>query len=239
MSKPLLAIQAVSKEYQEFILGPVAIELHPGETVALMGKNGAGKTTLFQLITGNLDATVGDILLTDQPMLPDQYLLKRQIGYLPQHLQLPRWATGHELLHYAARLHALPDAAASVKMVAERFDCNSYLRRPMAACSHGMQKRVGLAVATIHDPDLLILDEPFSGLDLFHIRALQDSIIDRSRRGKANILSTHIAPYAAQLCQRLWLLDNGQLSESTNWRSLDSARRVTMIENYFFPKDSS
>jgi ABC-type multidrug transport system ATPase subunit len=167
-------------------------------------------------------------------MMPEKYELKRAIGYLRQNLGLPRWATGRELLNYVASLHALADQTKVVETAMDYWDCRDYQNIPMAACSHGMQKRIGLAVATMHNPALLILDEPFSGLDLFHIRALFREIVRRQDAGLTTILSTHIAPYAAKLCHRALVLSRGQLSELNHWTDADEAARIGLIEHEFF-----
>jgi ABC-type multidrug transport system ATPase subunit len=101
-----------------------------------------------------------------------------------------------------------------------------------------MQKRIGLAVATLHDPELLILDEPFSGLDLFHIRALEDLI--EQRRGRSlTVVSTHVAAYAAKLNDRAAAMHDGRLVELTSWPTADFMTRIQLMEDQFFPANSS
>ena len=104
----------------------------------------------------------------------------------------------------------------------------------MAACSHGMQKRVGLALASFHDPELLILDEPFSGLDIFHIRALDQIIDQRRKSGKCTFISTHIAPYAARFCNRALFLVDGTCREAESWPQAEQSARVHYMESFFF-----
>lgn len=99
-----------------------------------------------------------------------------------------------------------------------------------------MQKRVALALATIHNPKLLILDEPFSGLDLFHIKALHDVIESRRAQGLITILSTHIAPYAARLCNKVLLLKHGKLHCLEQWSDKNALDRISAIEKFFFPE---
>ncbi len=238
MSESILSARGLTKRYSEaFCLGPLDLDLHAGETIALLGQNGAGKTTLFQLLTGNLDATAGTIHLGTHRLTPDKFELKRSLGYLPQNLLLPKWVTGKEILRYAASLYQLADAENALQRAMEYWDCQFYKDRPLAACSHGMQKRVALALATLHDPPCLILDEPSSGLDLFHIRALHDEIRRRQRVGKTTILSTHIAPYAANLCQRAFILDKGQLRALAGWSEAEESVRAEKIEAEFFPME--
>jgi ABC-type multidrug transport system ATPase subunit len=160
--------------------------------------------------------------------------MKRKIGYLPQHLQLPRWVTGKEILNYCASLYQLDNPKSKIADMIDTWDCSSYINRPLSTCSHGMQKRIGLSIATIHSPDLLILDEPFSGLDLYHMKSLENLIISRKEHHKATILSTHINSFVAKLCQHVFVLKNGNVKVLEKWKHNSIADKISMIENEFF-----
>lgn len=214
-------------------VGPFNFGLEAGHTLAVIGANGAGKSTLFQMITGNLDASRGEVRLFGEKMASERFDLKRRLGYLPQHLELPKWVTGREILTYAVHLYDLDPSVVEESL--KVWDCQTFSKRPLGACSHGMRKRISLALATVHKPDLLILDEPFSGLDLFHIKALDDLLLERRRRGATTILSTHISPYAARLCSRAVVIRNRQLAEISGWAEADQDDRVRLIDSLFFP----
>lgn len=217
-----------------FQLGPVSLELGQGSTVVILGKNGAGKSTLFQLLTGNLDATGGEVRFGGAKLTPDRPDLKRKIGYLPQNPVLPKWVTGREILDYAAALQALPKADQRVEQSEAYWDCASYNKKPLATLSYGMQKRVGLALATLADPDLLILDEPHSGLDLFHVKALDDEILRRAKAGKATVLSTHVTAFAAAVADRVHVIAGGNLAPLEGWETRTFLDRIALIESTFF-----
>jgi heme exporter protein A len=235
MSVILLEIKNLTKSFGDvWKLGPVNLTLDSGETCALLGKNGAGKTTMFQILTGNMDAGGGEIRLQGEKLTPDVFQLKRKIGYLPQNPVLPRWASGEEILLYAAGLYEIKDRQHFVNKLMDYWDCAYYRKKPLAALSHGMQKRVGLALASMHDPDLLILDEPHSGLDLFHIRALDDLIGTRHKNHKTTIMSTHIAPYTAKLCDRVLIIESGVVSQLEGWTDQSFVERISAIEARFF-----
>jgi ABC-2 type transport system ATP-binding protein len=229
-----LELNGATKAYGDFTLGPISLAVGKGEVVAFVGKNGSGKSTLFQLLTGNADLSGGKIAVMGQNMTPDRYLLKRKIGYLPQHPVLPKWVTGAEVLSYASLLHRLPEPEVKIEESLKFWDCADYKQRPLGACSHGMQKRVCLALATIHAPPLLILDEPFSGLDVFHSKALEETIAKRRASDQITLLSTHIAPYTAKMCDRAFVLDNGRLEEFSGFADLDFVGRIGKIESHFF-----
>ena len=159
--------------------------------------------------------------------------LKKSIGYLPQHAELPKWVSGIELLSYANSLYKLSFDQEKLKEILAFWDADIYRNKAISSLSHGMQKRIGLALATIHNPKLLILDEPFSGLDIFHIKALKKLIIDRKNKGQTTIVCTHIAPYAAELCDRALIIEDGKLSEINNWKNSDLLPRISLMEERF------
>ena len=231
----LLEVKNLTKSFGEvWKLGPVDLTLAAGEVCALLGKNGAGKTTMFQILTGNMDAGSGEIRLQGNRLTPDVFQLKQKIGYLPQNPVLPRWASGEEILLYAAGLYEISGRQAFVDKLMEYWDCAYYRKKPLAALSHGMQKRVGLALASMHEPDLLILDEPHSGLDLFHIRALDELLVSRQKKQKTTIMSTHLAPYTAKLCDRVLIIESGVVSQLAGWESQNFVERIAAIEAHFF-----
>lgn len=181
-----------------------------------------------------MDANSGEVRLREERLTPDTFQVKRKIGYLPQNPVLPRWATGEEILNYAASLYELPNRTTFVKELMSYWDCEYYRNKPLAALSHGMQKRVGLALASMHKPDLLILDEPYSGLDLFHIKALDQLITERQNSKLTTILSTHIAPYTAKLCNRVLIVEAGKISTLEPWQNQNFLDRIDAIESRFF-----
>ena len=229
----MLEISELTKRYDSgFTLGPISVSVPIGRTVAVFGRNGAGKSTMFGLITGNHDRTSGDVKINGQKMSPDAVALKRETGYLPQESDLPAWVTPREVLTWAAKLHDLPEKIVDDNLI--YWDAQSWAHRPLSACSHGMQKRIGLALATMHDPSLLILDEAFNALDILHTRALELLIRGRANRGKTTLISTHTPLLAAALCEDAWILENGKLKVLNEWSGLDLASRGQLIERQFF-----
>ena len=217
-----------------FNLGPINVTVQEGETIAVFGKNGAGKSTFFQLLSGSIDRTDGEIKILGQKMSPDATTLRRRVGYLPQESTLPDWTTPNEILSYAAKLLNLPDHSAAVETELKRWDALEWRHRPICKTSHGMQRRIGLAVAMIHDPDLLILDEPYNALDIVNARTLSQLIRDRAMRRKTTLISIHTPLLAADLCPRSILLEQGQLQELSQWPKLATLERAALIETRFF-----
>lgn len=232
-----LRLEDLNKEFPQsgFRLGPLNLELSKGARIALFGKNGAGKTTLFQLLTGHMAADSGVIELFGQRMNVSSFELKKRIGYLPQHLELPRWVSAHDLITYALKLYEFDRLEERRSEILARWDAAYYANKPLGACSYGMQKRVGLALATVHNPELLILDEPFSGLDLFHIRTLEELLAERSS-DQVTIVSTHVASHVAKLCDRGIVVRDGKLQEIEAWSKASFMERLDLMEDQFFPR---
>jgi ABC-type multidrug transport system ATPase subunit len=147
---------------------------------------------------------------------------------------LPRWVTGREILAYAARLYQLSEPNKRVADAEAYWDCASFAHAPLATLSYGMSKRVTIALATLHDPECLILDEPFSGLDLFHIKALDAKIAARAKAGKLTILSTHVAPYTAGLCDQVYIIEAGATRALPGWHDTGYLDRINLLEAAFF-----
>ncbi|MFZ8992127.1 MAG: ABC transporter ATP-binding protein, partial [Candidatus Puniceispirillaceae bacterium] len=186
------------------------LALGGGETVALHGKNGAGKSTLLALLTGNLDASRGEVRIQGQRLTPDTPLIKRQIGYLPQNPTLPRWASGREILTYAAGLYGLPQARDRVEAAQVYWDCASYQHKPLATLSYGMQKRVALARAIVDEPEILLFDEPTSGLDPITGGVIDRLIIDaRKRLGATTVTISHDMASVRRIADKVAMVHNG------------------------------
>lgn len=232
-----LSLNQLTKSFPSsgFTLGPLSFEIRPGSRLALFGKNGAGKSTMFQLLTGHMTADSGEIVFTGQKMHPSAFELKKRIGYLPQHLELPRWVSAHDIITYALKLYGFEDLVSRRAEILTLWDASYYAFKPLGACSYGMQKRVALALATLHNPELLILDEPFSGLDLFHIRTLEDLLAERSST-QMTIVSTHVASHVAKLCDRAATIRDGVFDEIPAWNAAPFMARLDLMEDQFFPK---
>jgi len=233
----MLKVKNLTKQYPSgFKLGPLSLELKPGSTVAVFGQNGAGKSTLFSILTGNADRSAGDAYWNNQKISPEAVGLKKRMGYLPQESDLPQWVTPLEIIRWNAALHDLSKAAVDEALTT--WDAEGWSQRPLKACSHGMQKRIGLALATMHNPDLLILDEAFNALDILHARTLELLIRRRSHQGLTTLISTHTPLLAASLCDRAWILSRGSLEEVTDWPTQPLEQRVHTIEQRFFKGSS-
>lgn len=225
-------VRELTKSFKgTFTLGPINFSLKAGATYGIFGHNGAGKSTFFSLLSGNLDSTTGVIEFNGRRFNPDSLDLKMKIGYLPQDLNLPDWATGIDLLSYAAALKKLKDPKNIVRQALSKWDALMFADKPIATYSHGMQKRIGLALISLSEPDLLILDEPFSGLDFHHIATLKEWINERHRLGRSTLISSHIVPFIAELSHHVAFIHNGHFQLLENWNYKEElGKRIAYFE---------
>lgn len=188
------------------------LDVRRGEILGLLGPNGAGKTTTMQMLTGNLAPTTGTIRICDIDLLENPVSAKARIGYLPETPPLYKELTVSEYLRLAARLHRVPRAkcADAVNSVMARCGLRDTGRKLIGTLSKGYQQRVGIAQAIVHDPDVIILDEPTVGLDpnqILEIRALISELGNRH----SVILSTHILTEVEAICSRVQIMHHGEI----------------------------
>ena len=210
----------------------IDIEVRHGEVLGLLGPNGAGKTTTMRMLTGNLAPSAGEIRICGIDLLEKPVLAKARIGYLPETPPLYRELTVAEYLRLAARLHRVPRALCNdaVTRAMQRCGIADVAKKLIGSLSKGYQQRVGIAQAIVHEPDLVILDEPTVGLDpnqILDIRAL----IRELGRAHSVILSTHILTEVEAVCDRVQILHHGEVVFSNTiagLREFQRGRTVTL-----------
>ncbi|HZP94314.1 MAG TPA: ATP-binding cassette domain-containing protein [Burkholderiales bacterium] len=190
----------------------ISLELRRGEVLGLLGPNGAGKTTTMQMLTGNLAPTSGAVAVCGIDLIDRPTAAKARIGYLPEVPPLYKELRVDEYLRLAGRLHkvrkpALDEALARVK---QRCGLPDMGQRLIGSLSKGYQQRVGVAQSIIHDPDVIILDEPTVGLDPNQIREIR-ALIRALGNDRSVILSTHILPEVEAICDRVQILHRGEV----------------------------
>lgn len=198
----LLQVEHISKSFEDKkVLDEVCFEVAAGEVVGLLGANGAGKTTLLRIITHLLQPDVGQVLFDGHPLQQEDM---RQIGYLPEERGLYRHMRVGEQALYFARLKGMSRQEAEERLDEwfARLGMTEWWNRPASKLSKGMQQRLQFVITVIHRPQLLILDEPFSGFDSDNAAMLRQEILALKQSGTAIILSTHNLQAARELCDK-------------------------------------
>jgi ABC-2 type transport system ATP-binding protein len=190
----------------------VELKVSRGEVLGFLGPNGAGKTTTMQMLTGNLSPGSGSISICGVDLLERPVEAKRHVGYLPETPPLYKELRVDEYLALAARLHrvAKKSVSGAVTAAKERCGLGTVGRQLIGTLSKGYQQRVGIAQAIVHEPDLIILDEPTVGLDPNQIREIR-ALIRELGKGRSVILSTHILPEVESVCDRVHIMHEGTL----------------------------
>ena len=209
----MIEVKSLSKRFGDSLaVDNISFNLSKGEVLGFLGPNGAGKSTTMKMIAGFLSPTYGTALINGNDVRTEPIKVKRTIGYLPE--GAPMWAdmSVAEFLKFISEVRGFKGAAASkkIKDAAELTQLNDVLMQPIETLSKGFKRRVGLAQAMLHDPDILILDEPTDGLDpnqKYQVRKL----IQKMASKKAIIISTHILEEVEAVCTRAIIIAKGRL----------------------------
>jgi sodium transport system ATP-binding protein len=214
MTTPAVAVDSLTKNFgATAAVAELSFQVVPGEIYGLLGPNGAGKTTTLRILAGILLPTHGRVRVVGLDVAQEPLAVRQRLGFLTNTTGLYPRLTGRELLGYFARLHGLdPDAAAArIATLAGALQLAPFFDRRCEALSTGERQRLSIARAVLHDPAVLVLDEPTAGLDVLASRFLRDFVRAERDRGKAVVFSTHYLAEAELLCDRIGLLHRGRL----------------------------
>lgn len=195
-------VKRISKKLGSFMLRDISFSCNEGEVFGILGPNGAGKTTTLRMIAGLIKPDSGEVGVFGEE--PDR--VREHIGYLPEERGLYRKWKVMDVLNYFAELKG----KAHPEYWLERFGMVEYANKKIEELSKGLQQKIQLIIAVQHDPKLLILDEPFSGLDAVNINLVMELVKEMKEREKCIIISTHILNLAERLCDRVLLIDRGR-----------------------------
>jgi ABC-2 type transport system ATP-binding protein len=215
-----LVVDSITKRFGDVLaLDRASFTVEPGRIFGLLGANGAGKTTSMRIVLDILRADEGRVTWqgTENTALP-----RRTWGYLPEERGLyPRMKVGEQLRFFAA-LYGVPDADAErvIRDWLDRFRVPEYYDRKVEELSKGNQQKIQFIAAILHDPDVLIMDEPFTGLDPVNVRLLKEAFLEMSERGKTLIFSTHQMETVEELCESIAIVDRGRVVVSGGVREV-------------------
>ncbi len=198
------------------------LKVYRGEIFGLLGPNGAGKTTTLKIIVGLLKMDKGVVKVNDIDINEEPYEYKRLIGYVPETVSLPEYLTVEEFLIYSGKIREVPNEQIRERMnyFIRLFELEEKRKSLIISLSRGMRQKIAIASALIHDPDLLILDEPFIGIDPMGQHTLKDLFNERIKDGKTIFVSTHMLDTAERLCNRVAIIHRGQNVASGDLKNL-------------------
>jgi ABC-2 type transport system ATP-binding protein len=232
MSKQAL-IQAVALNHyygKHHAVNDFNLTLHKGEVLGLLGPNGAGKSTTMQMLTGNISPSSGEIKINDVDLLENPQQAKRSIGYLPEQPPIYRDMTSNEFLTYCAALHDIPKSKRQTAMdvAIGRCGLGDVSNKLIGNLSKGYQQRVGIAQAILHQPQVVILDEPTVGLDPIQITEIRE-LVRELGNDHSVILSTHILPEVKAVCDRVQIIKEGKTVFSDSFDQLEKRQSTPVL----------
>ncbi len=206
----MLEVKNVRKKFAEVVaVDDVSFNLQKGKILGLLGKNGAGKSTIFRIILGILEADNGQVLIDGK-----KYSIKdsKKIGFLPEEGSLSQELTVYEQLCFYGSLKGMSneEVLESLSKWLVKFDIVEYMNRKIKELSKGNRQRIQFIVSILHNPDLIILDEPFSGLDPLGVEMFKEILLELKREGKAIIFSSHRMEHVEMFCDDILLIDKGK-----------------------------
>lgn len=214
---PTIVVEGVSKWFGDVVsVNDVSLEVRPGLT-GLLGPNGAGKTTLLRMICGLARPSSGEIRVLGQPVRNNPELY-RSLGVMPEHQSTYDFMTGREFVELNARLQGLPDLKEAVDRAIERVGMADAENRRLGGYSRGMRQRMRLAAVMVHDPEILLLDEPLSGTDPRQRIEFQELMVSLASEGRTILISSHILEEVEAVADRILLLVGGKLAASGDYR---------------------
>jgi ABC-2 type transport system ATP-binding protein len=234
----------LTKIYRDFwgrkkvrALNSLSLEVHKGEVFGLLGPNGSGKTTTLKLLLGLLFPTEGDVTILGRPAT--DVTKNERIGYLPEESYLYRFLNAEETLDFYGRLFNMPASVRKerAKSLIERVGLTHARRRQLKEYSKGMTRRIGLAQALINEPELILLDEPTSGLDPLGSRDMKDMIVKLKEEGKTVLMCSHLLADVQDVCDRIAILDGGELKVLGKVSDLLKDEGVTQIKTSRLSED--
>ncbi len=213
----MLKIEHLTKQYgDKKAVDDLSLHIRPGEIYGFIGHNGAGKTTTIKACCGILRFDAGEVFVDGVSIKENPLACKRQIAYLPDNPDLYEFMTGIQYLHFIADIFDVgaADRQARIRKYADALELTGDLAQPISAYSHGMKQKLVIISAWLHEPKLIVMDEPFVGLDPKASHLLKGMMREVCDRGGAIFFSTHVLEVAEKLCDKVAIIQHGRLIKS-------------------------
>ena len=228
-------VKSYGKDAPNIIKG-VSFEVASGEIYGLLGPNGAGKTTLMQMISTLSRPSSGTISICGLDSVKDALEIHKKIGFLTTEIKLDPLSTPDKLYDFFASLYSIPSEEAKIKKDKsfETFGITPFADKKIVELSTGMKQKVSIAISLIHEPPVIIFDEPTNGLDILTSKQVTDYLLELRSQGRAIILSTHIFQVAEELCDRIGMLVDGKIAAEGTQEELMRLAGKDRFEDAFF-----
>ena len=218
---------------EKIAVNGLTFSVNEGEIYGLLGPNGAGKTTTLRMVATLIAPDAGEITVAGHDLQKDPTAVRTSLGFLTGELKLEDFFTPNYLFDFFSTLHGIDPAVAEKrkKLLFERFGIDQFAEVKVANLSTGMKQKVSLVISIVHDPAIVIFDEPTNGLDVLTARVVTDFLVELKKEGKTILLSTHIFSLVEKLCDRVGILIDGKLVEEG---TLNEVCRGRSMEDAFF-----
>ena len=229
----MLKIENYTKTYGEKIaVNDLSLHISAGEIYGFIGHNGAGKTTTLKAVAGILQFDTGDILVDGISVKTDPLACKKKIAYIPDNPDLYDYMTGIQYLNFIADIFGVgaQERKEQIRKYAQLFELTDDLGQPISAYSHGMKQKLAIISAWVHEPKLIIMDEPFVGLDPKAAHLLKGMMREFCDQGGAIFFSTHVLEVAEKLCDKVAIIKKGELVKAG---TMDEVKGDTTLEDVF------
>jgi ABC-2 type transport system ATP-binding protein len=235
-TQPLISARGLAKSYgDKRVLRGIDLEVLPGQVLGYIGPNGAGKTTTVKILTGMLDEFEGHASVCGFDVVGEALEVKRHIGYVPESAALYDSLTPREFLRFVGQLYTLPEVEVERRIIEllGLFDLTNELDHRMATFSKGMRQKVLIVAGIIHNPQVIFLDEPLSGLDANSVVIVKELITRLAARGKAIFYCSHVMDVVERICERIIIISDGQIIADGNFEQLQSMNKAASLERIF------
>jgi ABC-2 type transport system ATP-binding protein len=232
----MLELQNLSKSYRGIpAIVNLNFRINAGEVVGYLGANGSGKSTTVKIITGLLQPNEGRVLFQGKNIRDDLVSFREALGYVPEEAHLYTYLSGLEYLQLVGRLRGLAERLIQVKAnrLLQLLGLESWRHSPISVYSKGMKQRVLIAAALMHDPKLLIFDEPLSGLDVLSSRLFKDLLLELTAAGKAILYISHVLEVVEQICDRVVVIAQGKILADAPPCELTGVMELANLESVF------
>jgi ABC-2 type transport system ATP-binding protein len=233
----MIEIYNLTKKYgvDKAALDGISFTLNPGEICGYIGTNGAGKTTTIKIITGALDFDSGDVKVSGIDVKQKPVDVKKIIGYVPESGNIFNSLTAAEFLYFTGRIRDINDAKIKKRTdyFAELFDYTAYINSAIGNLSKGTKQKILITSALLHNPEIILLDEPLNGLDANTIFVFQDMIKTLSEKGKTVFYCSHLLDMIEKISSRLIIIENGKIKLNSATSELKTSKNYSGLENLF------